>query len=53
MSKFTGPQGKGAMRRYREAKRAQAVERNAASYARIYECDHVHGVTGVQCEVSA
>ena len=44
MSAFTGQQGKGAMRRRREAKRAEAEERNAAWDALDYitKFDRLH-----------
>jgi len=35
MSTFTGPQGKGAMRRHREKKRLEAQERQAAFDANV------------------
>jgi len=43
MSRFSGPQGRGAMRQYREQKRREAEERNAVAFATRYLCGHVHG----------
>jgi hypothetical protein len=54
MSRFTGPQGKGALRAYRETKRAEAEARNANSNPAIYMCRHVHGEAAAQkCEAAA
>lgn len=43
MSVFSGPQGKGAMRKHRERKRREAEQRNADAHARYRDCGHVHG----------
>jgi hypothetical protein len=42
MSRFSGPQGKGAMREYRAKKRREAYERNALAFASSYPCGHIH-----------
>lgn len=49
MSRFTGSQGKGALRAYRETKRAEAEERNANSQAERKPCGHIHGIALI-CE---
>lgn len=49
MSRFSGPQGKGAMKRHREVKRLVAQERNATACARRWPCGHIHGA--VACDI--
>lgn len=43
MSRFSGPQSKGAMRHHREKKQDEARARNAVSNASMKVCGHVHG----------
>lgn len=50
MSAFTGPQGKGAMRRHREKKRDEAEGRNSAGTATLHLCGHVSSSANHPCE---